>query len=105
MPIKAIYIGRTGFTLHKRFMEHVSNIKTGQIRNAMVKHREDHHPRQNSEYEAESLETSIRFNMECFISEALLIEKAKHERGAPLLNQRGELGHFGITRLQVAHDR
>ena len=71
----------------------------------MVKHREAYHPGENPEFEPESLESSIRFNLERFITEALLIEKAKHERGTLLLNQRGEWGHFGITRLQVAHDR
>ena len=86
-------------------MEHVLDLRSGQLRNAMVKHRQVHHPNESPVFESEALVSAIRFNLEHFIMESLLIEKAKNERGTLLLNQRGEWGHFGITSLRVTDDR
>ena len=52
----------------------------------------------------ESVESQIRYNLERFISEAIRIEMAKNEQGTTLMNQKGEWGHFGISRLQVVRD-
>ena len=103
-PQKVVYIGTTGFTIHKRLLEHCQDLRLGHLRNALAKHSRVVHPDGNEEFGAEAVESQIRFNLERFISEAIRIENAKNEQGTTLMNQRGEWGHFGISRLQVVRD-
>ena len=103
-PQKVVYIGTTGFTMHKRLLEHCQDLRLGNLRNALAKHSRLVHPDEEAVFAAESVESQIRYNLERFISEAIRIEMAKNELGTTLMNQKGEWGHFGISRLQVVRD-
>ena len=104
-PKSVLYVGTSGFTMHKRLMEHQGAIRGNYLKNAMAKHQRKVHQQdaQVPVFEAEPIMSSIKFNLERFVMEALAIEKAKSKADI-LMNQKGEWGHYGITRLVVATD-
>ena len=103
-PPNVLYIGTTGFLAHKRFLEHSAALRTASLKNAIAKHENMHHAQNRGEYVGEIIEGSIKFNLERFVTEAIQIEKAKRSADTMLLNQKGEWGHFGVTRLQVVNE-
>ena len=103
---EVVHIGTSGFSLHKRLVEHMADVRTGALRNAMAKHQQAAHDNpQGAVFEGEALEGQNCFNLEGFVSEALEIQMAKDDPNVHLMNQRGEWGHYGITRLQIVTER
>ena len=99
------YIGTKGFLAHKRFLEHSAAVRNGVLKNAVAKHDRLHHNPDGGDYRGEILEGSIKFNLERFVTEAVRIQKAKDDPEITLMNQKGEWGHYGITRVQVINER
>ena len=82
-------------------MEHSAAVRNGVLKNAVAKHDRLHHNPDGGDYRGEILEGSIKFNLERFVTEAVRIQKAKDDPETTLINQKGEWGHYGITRVQV----
>lgn len=99
--LDAHYYGTSGHTLHKRLSEHMSDLRSNQRSNAMVKHRENMHRGQEVKFMAEPVKGGIVYNVDRFILEAVHIDKNSRNPNVNLLNQRGEWGHTSLNRLHV----
>ena len=98
---EVLYIGTSGTTLHRRQTEHMDAIRRGQMSNALAKHHREKHPGEPQNYTAEPIQGGIPFNVERFILEAFKIQEFSQNTNFESLNQRGEWGHRGLTRLRV----
>ena len=98
---EVVYIGTSGTTLHRRQVEHMDAIRRGQISNALAKHQGEKHPDEPQAFTAEPIQGGIPYNVERFILEALKIQEFSQSNTHQILNQRGEWGHRGLTRLRI----
>ena len=98
-----VYIGTSGFSIHKRMLEHDYCAKRHSASNALGKHMSNCHPNEPANFVSELLQGGIRYNLERFILEALEIEEAKNTPGIHVMNSRSEWGGKGLPRIQVTH--
>ena len=97
-----IYIGTTGFNIHKRMLEHKSSVRQGHVSNALAKHMALYHPGQEASFVTKCLSGGIKYNLERFILEALEIEEARQSQDVRVMNSRSEWGGKGLPRIQVS---
>ena len=98
---QASYIGTSGFSLHKRQMEHLGEIRRGQQSNSMAKHHKLSHRGLDPQFQSTILRGGIQYNLDRYILEAYNIEQTKQNPNVVLLNQRGEWGNRGLPRLET----
>ena len=99
---KFVYIGTTGFSIHKRMMEHINCARTKNVKNALGKHSALHHEGEVSvEFETEILQGGMKYNLERFILEAIEIEEGRNNPAYTIMNSRSEWGGRGLPRIQV----
>ena len=78
---KVVYIGNSGFSLHRCLVDHMADIRTGALTNAMAKHQEAKHDNpKGAVFEGQALEGQICLNLERFVSETLEIQMAKDDQ-------------------------
>ena len=75
--MRYVYIGTSGFNIHKRMLEHESCARNHNTLNALGKHMNNCHQNENATFVTEILQGGIKFNLERLILEALEIEEAK----------------------------
>ena len=101
---KFVYIGTTGFSIHKRMMEHSYSARTKKVSNALGKHSALHHVGENVfEFVSEILQGGMKYNLERFIMEAIEIEEGRDNPEYTIMNSRSEWGGHGLPRIQVVH--
>ena len=98
-----VYIGTTGFSIHKRNLEHASKARVRNTSNALGKHLATCHTDEEAEFQTTCLSGGIQFNLNRFILEALEIEEARNQPDINVLNSRSEWGGRGLPRLVVHH--
>ena len=99
---KFVYLGTTGFSMHKRMMEHSYCARTKKVSNALGKHSALHHVGENEvEYVSEIIQGGIKYNLERFIFEAIEIEEGRNNPVYTIMNSRSEWGGRGLPRIQV----
>ena len=96
-----VYIGTSGFNIHKRMLEHEACARNHSTSNALGKHMSLCHANENASFETEILQGGIRYNLERFILEALEIEQIKNTPDVHIMNSRSEWGGKGLPRIQV----
>ena len=106
---KASYFGTSGHSGHKRALEHLEALKKGNTAYAIVKHFKNEHPNVDTRAELNLMRfrivcSSIQFNLNRFITEALAIEKMEgYRRNLNLLNSKSEWGCGRLRRLAVVN--
>ena len=76
---KFVYIGTTGFSIHKRMMEHIYCARAKNVKNALGKHSALHHEGEiGVEFETEILQGGMKYNLERFILEAIEIKEGRN---------------------------
>ena len=99
---KYVYLGTTGFSVHKRMMEHSYSARTKKVSNALGKHSALHHVGENAvEFVSEILQGGMKYNLERFILEAIEIEEGRNNPVYSIMNSRSEWGGRGLPRIQV----
>ena len=98
-----VYIGTTGFSIHKRNLEHASKARVRNTSNALGKHLATCHTDEEAEFQTTCLSGGIQFNLNRFILEALEIEEARNQPDINVLNSRSEWGGRGLPWLVVDH--
>ena len=74
---KYVYLGTTGFSIHKRMLEHAYSARTKNVKNALGKHSSLHHEGENTvEFVSEIVQGGIKYNLERFILKQLKLKKA-----------------------------
>ena len=96
-----IYIGTTGFTMHKRNLEHAQNVKSKSTSNALAKHMALHHAQDEANLVTTCLAGGIKFNLNRFILEAIEIEEVKTTPGVHIMNSRSDGGGRGLPRINI----
>ena len=96
-----VYIGTTGFSIHKRNLEHAAKVRAKNTSNALAKHLVDRHLDEEVEFTTTCLSGGMKFNLNRFILEAIEIEDAKCDPKINILNSRSEWGGKGLPRLVV----
>ena len=96
----AKYIGTSGFTSHKRTREHQSDVRNRRLHNSIYKHHAQTHSNDDPRFTTKTLRKGIRFTMDRYITEALLIEENHQDPNVDLLNNRSEWGHRGVPRVR-----
>ena len=103
--LEYVYIGTSGFSIHKRLLEHASCVRSKSASNALAKHIALHHE-DNTQitFVSEIVQGGIKYNLERFIFEALEIEDARNDPNTITMNSRSEWGGRGLPRIQVIHN-
>ena len=96
----AKYIGTSGFTSHKRTREHQSDVRNRRLHNSIYKHHAQTHSNDDPRFTTKTLRKGIRFTMDRYITEALLIEENHQDPNVDLLNNRSEWGQRGVPRVR-----
>ena len=97
-PIKTVYIGHSGYTHHKRMLEHSRALNNGKgLGSAVAKHHQINHRGQLPDYRSKVLCTEGK-NLVRLVLEALYMEK---NRWNVLMNQRGEFGRMKLPRITL----
>ena len=96
-----VYIGTSGFNIHKRTLEHLRAIRTKNAKNALSKHMSIYHQNEDADFVTTCLAGGIRYNLDRFILEALEIEEAKNDNNTQIMNSRSEWGGKGLPRIVV----
>ena len=96
----AKYIGTSGFSNHKRVSEHQKDVKNKRQHNSLYKHHALNHANSQAKFASKSVRKGIRFTMDRYITEALLIEESNQDPNVDLLNNRSEWGQRGVPRVQ-----
>ena len=96
----AKYVGTSGFSTHKRIKEHSNDVKNRRVTNALAKHHSNKHREVAPNFKAKPLRMGVKFNLDRYITEALLIEEAHQDPNVDLLNNRSEWGQRGVPRVR-----
>ena len=96
-----IYLGTTGFNIHKRMVEHLGAVRGNHANNALAKHMRIFHPNEQASFVTKCLSGGIKYNLERFICEALEIEEARSNPEIRVMNSRSEWGGRGLPRVVV----
>lgn len=99
-PTDALYIGTSGFSLHKRQLEHLAEIRRQQQSNTMAKHQRQHHPNLQPRFTSKPVRGGMKFNLDRYILEVHLIQENHENQNVVLMNQRSAFGNRGIPRLE-----
>ena len=99
--LKFVYIGTSGFSIHKHMLEHIKCVGAKNVSNALGKHVALHHQYENAEFETEVIRSGIKYNLERFIFEALEIENARSNPDYNMMNSRSEWGGKGLPRIVI----
>ena len=102
-PRRAVYVGTTGHSTHKRNLEHLAALNRRQRTHALTRHHMTKHANIEPDFKTKNIKGHVKFNLDRYIFEGLTIEKHARDESIDLLNQRGEWGR-SIPRL-VARDR
>ena len=104
---KCAYYGTSGHSGHKRASEHLNALQKRNLSYAMTKHYRLAHPEVDTT-EAEYMirfkiiSSSIKFNLQRFITEAFTIEKMdQYKNNIKILNSKSEWGSGRLRRLTV----
>ena len=97
----AVYIGTSGLSTHKRNLEHLGDLRRGQMKSAITKHHLQNHRGEEPEFVTTVVKGGGRFNLDRFITEAIEIETHNFSPGVRVLNSKSELGHRRLPRLVV----
>ena len=95
---KCSYYGTSGHSGHKRASEHLNALQKKNLSYAMTKHFRIEHPevdasRENNLIRFKIISSSIKFNLQRFITEAFTIEKMdKFKENVRILNSKTEWG-------------
>ena len=68
--------------------------------NSLYKHHTLNHANSQAKFASKSVRKGIRFTMDRYITEALLIEESNQDPNVDLLNNRSEWGQRGVPRVQ-----
>ena len=98
-----VYIGTTGFSIHKRNLEHAAKARSRNTSNALGKHLATCHQDEEAEFITTCLSGGMQFNLNRFILEALEIEEARNNPEIQVMNSRSEWGGRGLPRLVIQH--
>ena len=99
-----VYVGTSGFSVHKRMQEHMQCVRSQQISNALAKHVELFHTNDNAEFVTEVIKGNIKYNLERFIYEAVEIEAIRNDPDIYTMNSRSEWGGKGLPRVQIVQN-
>ena len=99
--VKYVYIGTSGFNIHKRMLEHKTCARNHTTSNALGKHMANFHKNEEATFSTEILQGGIKYNLERFILEAIEIEEARNTPDIVIMNSRSEWGGKGLPRIQV----
>ena len=100
-PRKALFVGTSCHSCHKRQMEHLAALNRRQRSNAMAKHHLAEHRNSAPKFQSKPVRGPMTYNLDRFILEGLLIEQNCQNPEVFVLNQRGEWGGGGLVRLAV----
>ena len=100
---KFVYIGTTGFNIHKRSLEHVKSVRQKNQNNALAKHMSLYHSDEEANFVTTCISGGIKFNLNRFILEAIEIEEARLNPEIRVMNSRSEWGGKGLPRIVVQH--
>ena len=104
---KVVYTGTSGYSGHKRLIEHSKAISGKNMKNALAKHMMVEHssiPAEDGKFKTKFVKTGINFNLSRYITESLTIEETRKEPGTQILNSKSEWGHTGVSRLKVVRE-
>ena len=73
---KSVYIGTSGHLLHKRNLEHMGDIRRGNMSNALSKHHRLMHNNIEPKFSSRSLRGGIQYNLDKFILKGRKINQA-----------------------------
>ena len=96
------YIGTSGFSTHKRMKEHQSDVRNKRQSNSLFKHHATSHQGETPNFQSRPLRKGLKFNLDRYITEALLIEEANQDPNVDLLNNRSEWGQRGVPRVRFS---
>ena len=100
-PTESLYVGTSGYSLHRRQLQHIEEIRRQQQSNAMAKHQRHVHPNQQPKFRSKPIRGGIQFNLDRYILEAHLIQENSQNTDVVLMNQRSEFGNRGIPRIET----
>ena len=96
----AKYTGTSGFSTHKRMKEHQAEIRGKRQSNSLYKHHATKHREIEANFISKPLRRGLKFNLDRYITESLLIEEAHQNPDVDLLNNRSEWGQRGVPRVR-----
>ena len=104
----AVYAGTSGASLHKRLLEHQGSVFRGDGKSALSKHAKMIHPQlvlQNVElvselFSASIIKPTVKFNVQRYVAESLVVEKFNNDPNVELMNQKAEWGNNRVRRLR-----
>ena len=101
-----VYVGTSGFSIHKRMQEHIQCVRSQQVSNALAKHVELFHADDDdtAEFVTEVIKGNIKYNLERFIYEAVEIEAIRSDPNTHTMNSRSEWGGKGLPRVQIVQN-
>ena len=103
MNKRAVYVGTSAYTLHKRISEHMQDVIDKRIdASAMSKHMIECHNDMEPIIKAKIVAT-YNMTLKRYISEALHLLRMK-KMNNNILNLRGEWGKVRLPRLQVSNN-
>ena len=98
---ESIYVGTSGYSLHRRQMQHIEEIRRQQQSNAMAKHQRHAHPNLQPNFRSKPIRGGMQYNLDRYILEAHLIQENSQKDDVVLMNQRSEFGNRGIPRIEA----
>ena len=100
-PTESIYVGTSGYSLHRRQRQHMEEIRRNQQSNAMAKHQRHVHPTLQPNFRSKPIRGGMQYNLDRYILEAHLIQENSQKDDVVLMNQRSEFGNRGIPRIET----
>ena len=97
-PRRAVYVGTTGHSKHKRNLEHLAALNRRQRTHALTRHHMAKLANTEPYFKTKDSQGHVKFNLDRYILEGLTIEKHARDDTIELLNKRGEWGR-SIPRL------
>ena len=83
-------------------MEHNDAISRGDTTNALAKHHILAHQNRPPDFSLDIIKGNIQFNLDRFLTEALVIEDAERDPSTQVMNQKSEWGRAKLTRADFS---
>ena len=107
--LKVSYAGTSGHSLHKRLLEHQASVFRGDGTSALAKHHKLKHgdiPFINKEevsnlYTATVIKPRVKFNIQRYVAESLVIDKFNNDPNIELINSKSEWGNNRVRGLEM----